>query len=239
MDPLVPATTPVTHPPSAAPASGALYDARRECFYDKPRLRGWSHLLAFEVALVVGTLVIIKAQGAERTALATVYVASVAGMFGASALYHRGSWGPRAMARLQRLDHLMIFAVIAGTATVPMGVCLPAPWSWIGLTTIWSLAALGALGRLTRMNLPEWMAGTIFVGLGWLAGASLPAVWIHSGVTPALLMLAGGLLYTAGAIAYHRRWDPAPSTFGYHEVFHAFVCAAAACQYVAIACFIL
>ena len=90
------------------------------------------------------------------------------------------------------------------------------------------------------MNLPEWAAGSAFIGLGWLAGSALPAVWMRAGVAPALLMIIGGLLYTAGAIAYHhRRPDPAPATFGYHEVFHAFVCLAAACQYVAIACFIL
>ena len=217
----------------------SLYDSRRECYYTKPRLRGWSHLVGFVTALVVGTLLIVRAVDVGHTALASVYAVSVAGMFGASALYHRGTWGPRAMARLQRLDHLMIFAIIAGTATVPIGVCVPRPWSWIGLTTIWSLAALAAASRLSRMTMPEWLAGSIFIALGCLAGAGLPAVWIHAGVAPALLMIAGGLLYIAGAISYHRRWDPAPATFGYHEVFHAFVCAAAACQYVAIGVFIL
>jgi hemolysin III len=90
------------------------------------------------------------------------------------------------------------------------------------------------------MNVPELVAGGTFVGLGWVAGLSLPWVWAHAGVAPAVLMLAGGVLYTAGALAYHRRWpDPRPSVFGYHEVFHTFVCAAATCQYLAIALFIV
>jgi hemolysin III len=89
------------------------------------------------------------------------------------------------------------------------------------------------------MSAPELLVGATFVGLGWAAGLALPWVWIHAGVAPGVLMLAGGLLYTAGALSYHRRWpDPYPSVFGYHEVFHAYVCAAAACQYLAIARFI-
>ena len=89
------------------------------------------------------------------------------------------------------------------------------------------------------MSTPELAAGAMFAGLGWLAGLALPWVWAHAGVASAVLMLAGGLLYTAGALSYHRRWpDPSPSVFGYHEVFHGFVCAAATCQFVAIAVFI-
>jgi hemolysin III len=220
--------------------NGQLYDTRRGIHYDKPRLRGWLHLVSFEAALVLGTLLIVTAQGTREVSVASIYAATVAGMFGASALYHRGRWQMRTRAWLQRLDHLMIFLVIAGTATPPMAICLPAPYSAIGLTVLWTLTLLAASARMTRMQLPEWLAGAIFIGLGWAAGAGLPAVWVHAGVGPAVLLLAGGLLYTLGALAYHRRWpDPRPATFGYHEVFHLFVSLAAACQYVAIACFLL
>src|SRR5215475_6841969 len=134
----------------------------------------------------------------------------------------------------------MIFLVIAGTATGPMALCLPSPYSWIGPTLMWTLTLLAAGGRLARMQVPEWLAGTIFIGLGWAAGAAVPAVWMHSGVWPAVLLIVGGLLYSIGALAYHRRQpDPVPAVFGYHEVFHLFVSVAAACQYVAIACFLL
>jgi hemolysin III len=86
------------------------------------------------------------------------------------------------------------------------------------------------------MNGPERLVGATFLALGWMGALALPAVWIHAGAVPGVLMLAGGLLYTAGAISYHRRWlDRYPSIFGYHEVFHAFVCAGATCQYIAIA----
>ena len=89
------------------------------------------------------------------------------------------------------------------------------------------------------MNAPELLVGGTFVGLGWVAGLALPAVWLHSGAVAGALMLAGGVLYTAGALSYHRRWpNPSPAIFGYHEVFHVYVCAAAACQYTAIVLFI-
>ena len=217
-----------------------LYDTRRGLHYDKPRLRGWLHLVCFEASLVVGTLLIVAAHGAGQTAIAAVYASTVSGMFGASALYHRGRWQSSTQAWLQRLDHLMIFLVIAGTATAPMVLSVPSPYSWIGLALMWTLTLLAAGGRLARMRAPEWLAGAIFIGLGWAAGAAVPAVWMHSGVGPAVLLIVGGLLYSVGALAYHFRWpDPAPAVFGYHEVFHLFVSVAAACQYVAIACFLL
>jgi hemolysin III len=104
---------------------------------------------------------------------------------------------------------------------------------------MWTLTLTAAGIHLAWMSAPERLVGATFVGLGCAAGLALPWGWIHVGVAPAVLILAGGLLYVAGAISYHRRWpDPYPSVFGYHEVFHVYVCAAAACQYIAIARFI-
>src|SRR6185437_14438907 len=105
--------------------------------------------------------------------------------------------------------------------------------------SLWSLTLTAGAVHMARMVLPERLVGAMFLGLGWVAGLALPGVWIHSGAAAGALMLAGGLLYTAGAISYHRRRpDPYPSVFGYHEVFHAYVCAAATCQFIAIAVFI-
>lgn len=217
-----------------------LYDVDRDVHYYKPRLRGWMHLASFEAALVLGTLLIATAQGPRQTVVASIYAGTVCGMFGASALYHRGNWSAHANGWIQRLDHLMIFMVIAGSATAPMALCVPSPYSWIGLATLWTLTLAAATLRMVRMATPEWVGGAIFVGLGWVAGAAIPEVWIHAGVAPGVLFIAGGVLYTLGAIGYHRRWpNPRPSVFGYHEVFHLFVTLAAACHYVAIACFLL
>ena len=221
------------------PTAGAFYDTRRGLYYTKPALRGWLHLLWFEVSLVFGTLLLAGAHGVTRITASAIYAASVSGMFGISALYHRGNWGAAWRQRLQRLDHAMIFFLIAGTATPAFLLTAGPTWGLVCLIVMWALTVTAAAVRMARMRIPELVAGTLFVGLGWLAGLALPWVWARAGVAPAVLMLTGGLLYTAGAWSYHRRRpDPLPSVFGYHEVFHAFVCAAATCQFVAIAVFI-
>ncbi len=231
-------STSAAQPPPRAVDS--FYDARRGIYYTKPVLRGWLHLLWFEASLVGGTLLLARAHGVTRIAATAIYVASVSALFGISALYHRGNWTAGWRQRLQRLDHAMIFFLIAGTATPAFLIAARGTFGRVCLIVLWTLTLAAAAIHMVWMNAPEVLVGATFVGLGWTAGLALPEVWLHTGAAPAVLMLAGGLLYTGGAISYHRRRpDPYPSVFGYHEVFHACVCAAAACQYVAIAMFIV
>jgi hemolysin III len=221
--------------PAPAPA-GALYDARRRIHYAKPVLRGWLHLIWFAASLLAGPLLVVRVHGGPRIAALIVYAVSVSGLFGISALYHRGTWGPAWSRRLQRLDHLMIFFLIAGTATPAFLIAAPGRFGLTCVIVLWTLTLAVAATHLAWMSAPERLVGATFVGLGLTAGLSLPAVWIRGGVAPGILMLAGGVLYIAGAVCYHRRSpDPSPAVFGYHEVFHASVCAAATCQYLAIA----
>jgi len=216
------------------------YDARRDLIYRKPVWRGWMHLVCFEVSLVVGTVVTIGAHGALRTTATAIYAATVSGLFGASALYHRGSWSPPVMRALQRLDHAMIFFLIAGTATPVFLVVVPRPAGLSMLGVMWTVTAVAMLTHVVWMSAPEVLVGGTYIALGCLAGLALPYVWQRAGVAAFTLMLAGGVLYIAGAVLYYRRWpDPSPSVFGFHEVFHAFVSAAAAAQYVAIAVFVV
>src|SRR6185437_5193394 len=145
-----------------------------------------------------------------------------------SALYHRGTWSPPWSVRLQRMDHLMIFFLIAGTATPVFLLAMPGPLGLTCLIVMWTLTGAAAVIHLCWMSAPEALGGATFIGLGSLAGLALPEVWINAGVVPGTLMLAGGLIYIAGALSYHRRRpDPSPAVFGYHEVFHACVCGAA------------
>ncbi len=220
-------------------AAEQFYDSRRDVYYVKPVLRGWMHLLWFAASLLSGPLLIARAQGAAQITAAAVYSASVTALFGVSALYHRGTWTERWRQRMQRLDHAMIFFLIAGTATPAFVLTARGAFGLACLTVMWTLTIAAAVIHLTWMNAPELLVGGTFVGLGWAAGLALPWVWIHAGVVPAVLMLTGGLLYTVGALSFHHRWwDPFPSVFGFHEVFHVYVCAGAVCQYVAIAWFI-
>jgi hemolysin III len=223
--------------PGAAspPPAGALYDARRRVYYAKPVLRGWLHLVWFGTSLVAGPLLIARGHGARPVTALAVYALSVSGLFGISALYHRGTWSPAWSVRLQRLDHLMIFFLIAGTATPVFLLAVPGGYGLTCLIVMWALVLAAAGIHLCWMSAPEALVGATFIGLGSLAGLALPEVWVQAGVAPGTLMLAGGLIYVAGALSYHRRRpDPSPVVFGYHEVFHACVCAAATCQYASI-----
>jgi len=229
MEPLAPVSP-------AAPAAGAPFDRQRGVYYPKPVLRGWLHLLWFGASLEAGTLLLARARGLLPVAATAVYALSVCAMFGVSALYHRGNWTPAGARRLQRLDHAMIFLLIGGTATPAFLLTGRGTFGLACLTALWALIFTAAAGHLAWMNRPELVVGATFVGLGLVAGLCVPGVWIHAGAAAAVLLLAGGALYAAGALCYHRRWpNPYPAVFGYHEVFHAYVCAAATCQYLAIA----
>ncbi|GIF02643.1 DNA-binding protein [Actinoplanes siamensis] len=203
----------------------------RPALLPKPIWRGWSHLICFPLSLIAGAFLI----GAAAVPVAGVYAASVSAMFGISALYHRVDWRFAVKRILQRLDHLTIFVLIAGTVTPMYQLAAPERYSRACLILTWALAAAAAGLHLARMQAPERVVGGTYLALAAVAGPALPLVWIHAGPIAGGLAVAGGLLYVAGALAYHcRRPDPAPSMFGYHEVFHALVCAAATCHYAAV-----
>ncbi|AEV81555.1 ADIPOR-like receptor C43G2.1 [Actinoplanes sp. SE50] len=201
----------------------------------RPIWRGWIHLIWFLLSLPAGGLLIAGARGEGAVVAAAVYAGTVSAMFGTSALYHRVSRPPALRRLLQRLDHLMIFVLIAGSATPPYQLAVPARYHGICLVVMWALAAVTATLHVARMQAPERAVGGTYIGLAAVAGLALPLIWIHAGPAAGALAVAGGLLYVAGALAYHyRRPDPAPSVFGYHEVFHALVSAGATCHYAAV-----
>ena len=206
---------------------------------EKPLLRGWMHLVWFEACLVLGTLALVHTHGAVRITGLAIFVVSVSAMFGVSAFYHRGNWSETWRVRLQRVDHAMIFLLIAGTATPAFLIASHGVFRIACLAALWGLTLAAGAIHMVWMNAPELLVGSTFVALGWAGGLAIPAVWLHSGAAAGTLLLVGGLLYTAGALSYRFRWpNPNPAVFGYHEVFHVYVCAAATCQFTAIAVFI-
>jgi hemolysin III len=202
----------------------------------KPRLRGVSHQYAFLVALAAGAALVVLARGGEARVAAGVYALSLSAMFGASALYHRIDWSPRPAAWLRRLDHSMIFVLVAGTYT-PFAVLVLAPaLGWTVLAVVWGGALVGIVISLLWIDAPRWLTALLYVALGWVSIVVMPQLWDRAGVLAVALMATGGLLYTAGAVVYaRRRPDPAPRVFGYHEVFHVLVIAAAAVHFAAVA----
>ena len=202
----------------------------------KPRLRGWIHEVAFFVAVPAGVALVLLARGAAATTAAAIYAFSLVAVFGSSAAYHRTRWSPAALRRMKRLDHSMIFVLIAGSYTPISLLVLNGAWSVVILSVVWAAAAVGITLKLARIDGFSVLTGILYMGMGWLALVILPQL-LH-GLTPAqtLLLVAGGLLYTAGAIVFaSKRPDPIPATYGFHEVWHTFMVAAAACHFAMIA----
>ncbi len=206
----------------------------------KPRLRGVSHGIAFVVSLPLGAALLFAAETTRGRVSALVFALSVTAMLGASALYHLVTWSPGVRPWMRRLDHAGIYALIAGTYT-PFGLLvLSGNWSVVVLAIVWSGAIAGVALKLFWVDAPKWLSAVIGIALGWVGIVAFPQILDELGLTPALLLLAGGLAYTAGAVIYAlRRPDPFPEVFGYHELFHAFVLAAVASHYAAVAFYVL
>jgi hemolysin III len=207
----------------------------------KPRLRGVSHQWAFFVALVAGVVLVVAAPSGRATLAATIYAVTVAAMFGASALYHRVDWKSLAARRwMRRLDHSMIYLLIAGTYTPFALLVLDGGLAKAVLIAVWGGAALGIGLKLLWPDTPKWLTAGVYVTLGWVAVIAFPQLASELGPVGMALVAGGGLLYTAGAVVYAlRRPDPAPAVFGYHEIFHILVIAAAVLQFVAVAAYAL
>jgi hemolysin III len=201
----------------------------------KPRLRGVLHEAAFGISLVTGTVLVCLADsGRERVAVA-IYAASVALLFGTSAAYHRGRWSPRAYDVMARLDHSMIFVLIAGSYTPFALLLLHGMRQWVVLGVVWGGAAGGVLLRNVFRQPPRWVFVGLYLALGWVALGIVPDVLRRGGVDVLVLLAVGGLFYSVGALVYAlRRPDPSPRWFGFHEVFHACTLLAFASHYVAV-----
>lgn len=206
----------------------------------RPRLRGVSHQWAFVASIPLGLALVVLADSGRARLAAAVYAVSVTLMFGASALYHRVTWTPSARLWARRLDHAGIYGLIAGTYT-PFGLLvLDGRWQVAVLGIVWGGCAATFALKLVWPSGPKWTAAVMGIALGWVAIVAAPELARNAGLAPLHLAVAGGLLYSAGAIVYVVRWpNPAPGHFAYHEVFHALVTIAVALQYVAVALVVL
>jgi hemolysin III len=207
----------------------------------KPRLRGVSHEYAFFASLLLGAGLIALADGFEATLAVAIYAVSLSALFGVSALYHRVDWKrPEARRWMRRLDHTMIFFLIAGTVTPFALLVLEPPLSTALLIAVWTGAAAGSVVELVWTGSPKWVSAAVYIGVGLIGAIGFPAILVEAGIIAGLLIAVGGALYATGAIIYAvGRPDPSPAVFGYHEIFHVLVIAAAAAHFAAIALFAL
>jgi hemolysin III len=201
-----------------------------------PRLRGVFHQYAFVAAVIAGIVLVALADGTRERLAVWVYAVALAAMFGASALYHRFPWrSTAARLRARRLDHAMIFVFIAGTYTPFVLLAFGGALQVVVLASVWAGAALGVVLELYWIHAPRWVSAVAYLAVGWIGIVALPEFFPALGVAVAVLLIVGAGLYTVGAGLYAAAWpNPFPSTFGFHEVFHLLVIAAATVQFVAL-----
>ena len=207
----------------------------------KPRLRGVSHEWAFFVSVVAGALLVVAAPTSRATAAVAIYAASLSALLGVSALYHRINWRrPEIRRWMRRLDHSMIFLLIAGTVTPFAVLVLHGTQANALLIAVWAGAAAGIVVELVWVEAPKWVTTLVYLAVGWIGALGFPGIVGNAGLGAGALIAVGGALYTAGAVIYARqRPDPNPAVFGYHEIFHLLVIAAAAAHFAAVAIYAL
>ena len=205
----------------------------------KPKLRGVFHELGFYASIGTGVVLVLTAEPGKARVSAVIFASCLALCFGASAFYHRPTWKPSVRAWLARLDHAGVYLLIAGTYA-PFGlIVMSKGWAVPVLAVVWSGALVGILVKLFWFRAPKALSAAIGLALGWVGAAAFSQL-LKLPTGGLVLVVAGGVLYTAGAIVYaRRRPNPVPGVFGYHELFHVLTVAAAACQYVAIAFYVL
>ena len=201
----------------------------------KPRWRGRLHQIAFVASIPMLAVVVALGQTGKARVAGAIYAVCLVGLFGISAAYHRIAWSARALLRMKRLDHSMIYVFIAATYTPLSLLVLRGPWSIATLVGVWVLALTGVLLKMVAVERTRIVSGALYIVLGWFAVVALPQMVRRMSVPALVLMFAGGLLYTGGAVVLAtRRPNPAPAVFGYHEIWHSMTIAASICHYALI-----
>jgi len=205
-----------------------------------PRLRGLLHAYAFWFAAVAAAVLVALAPSGEARLAAAIYGAGLCALFAASGLYHRWRWSPRWKPMLRRLDHSTIYVFIAATTTPVALLVLDGTLQVVVLASVWIGAVLGVAFSLAWINAPRAVQAATYLTVGWAGAVAIPALLREVGVAAFVLFLVGGILYTAGATIYAaQRPDPWPRTFGFHELFHLLVIAAAVLHFVAMAAWVV
>ena len=203
-------------------------------------MRGRLHEVAFFVSIPAGVALVALADTGKARFAAAVFAVGLAGVFGASAAYHRVAWSAPALRRMKRLDHSMIFILIAGTYTPLCLLALNGVWGIVMLATVWAGAITGIVLKQVDIDGMRRLSGFLYIALGWVSIVVLPQLFRNMSLTASVLVVAGGLLYTLGAIVFAaKRPDPNPAVFGYHEIWHAFTAGAGLCHYAAVLLLIL
>jgi hemolysin III len=202
---------------------------------DRPVWRGKMHSWTFFAAIPAGVVLVAVANGTAARVGAAIYAVSLLLLFGTSAAYHRLAHSAKARQIMQRLDHSMIYLLIAGTYVPLCLVALPKAWGVPLLVVIGGLAVLGMVLKLAWFHGARYVSYALYLVMGWVAVIASPVLIDSLTALQLGLVVAGGLAYTIGfPVLVRRRPDPWPTTFGYHEVWHLLVVVAAVLHFAAV-----
>ena len=203
---------------------------------DKPLLRGWLHLGAAPLAFIGGMVLVVFGPTLAGRASSAVFTLTAVLLFGTSAVYHRGNWGPTAQAVLRRMDHANIFLIIAGTYTPLTVLLLDGTTRIVVLCVVWGGALFGVLFRVLFLHAPRWLYVPLYIALGWVAVGYIKPFYEGGGAALVWLVVAGGVCYTVGAVFYGFKWPGRSARyFGFHEIFHSLTVAGFVCHFIAAA----
>lgn len=215
--------------------TSALLDAPDSAPLPRPALRGTAHRWSVPVAITLTVLLSIRVQGAGARAAVIIYGVAVTAMLLVSGVYHARRWAARDRRLLRRIDHSMILVGIGGTYTAVIVLALSAAEQTVLLSVAGALTVIGVAVRMRWLDAPSWVVTAVYLAAGWQVLLDFPAY--ASALTGGQLALiaVGGGLYSIGAVVYAlKRPNPWPTVFGYHEIFHTFVVAAAFSHWLAI-----
>jgi hemolysin III len=216
--------------PGYVPVSEGFAEQIKEI---KPTWRGWIHAGVLPIVIVGGIVLVMLANGTPAKITTAIFFASSLLLFGNSALYHRFNWSPKVKLALKRIDHANIFLLIAGSYTPITWLALPQDKAILLMSLIWGSAVLGIGFRVFWISAPRWLYTPIYVAMGWGAIAFV-VDFMNANAPMMILILAGGLCYTIGAVVYAlKKPNPFPGKFGFHEIFHSLTVLAFMCHWVA------
>lgn len=223
-----------THPRTVGETVDTATEAVAEAV--KPRLRGWIHAGTAPLAVIGGAILTALTPATAPRVAVLIFAITAVLLFGTSAVYHRGTWGPTARAALRRADHANIFLIIAGTYTPLSVLLLDTRTATILLVIVWSGALLGLAARMLWLGAPRWVYTPVYIALGWVAVGFMKQFWDTGGPAVVWLVALGGLAYTGGAVVYAlKRPNPSPRWFGFHEIFHVGTVIGFWCHFAAVA----
>lgn len=219
-------------------SSDSLASAGEALKLIKPKLRGWIHTITAPLALAACIVLTVLAPTTTLKIGSGVYLACSLLLFANSGVYHisNGHFPAKVSQLLRRIDHANIYLLIAGTYT-PLALALMTPdHQRLVLGIIWTGAVIGMVANVCWITAPRWLFTILYVVLGWVAVWFIPELYRAGGAAIVVLIAAGGVIYTLGAVVYAlKKPDPLPRWFGFHEIFHACTVAAWVCQ--CIACY--